>query len=129
MMHEIFAAIERRDAQRFQALCHPDVEFRWPPSLPQDWVGAWTPLQPTEAERRMDPRVVAADGEEVVVLWHQRAVGAGGARFDGEVLALYRIREGKLARSQMYFFDPEAAARFLADAADGKGAAESAPGA
>jgi hypothetical protein len=35
------------------------------------------------------------------------------------VLALYRVREGKLARARMFFFDPEAAARFLADAGGG----------
>jgi hypothetical protein len=35
-------------------------------------------LQPTEAERRMDPRVVAASEEEVVVLWRQRGVDSGG---------------------------------------------------
>lgn len=88
VMREIFAAIEGRDGTRFQALCHPDVEFYWPPQLPPDWFAAWVPLQPTEDERRMDPRVVAASGEEVVVLWRQRAAGAG-TRFDGEVLALY----------------------------------------
>lgn len=114
VMREIFAAIEGRDGTRFQALCHPDVEFYWPPQLPPDWFAAWVPLQPTEDERRMDPRVVAASGEEVVVLWRQRAAGAG-TRFDGEVLALYRITAGKLARAQMFYFDPAAAARFLAE--------------
>jgi ketosteroid isomerase-like protein len=31
---EIFAAIERRDQQRLLGLCHSDVEFHWPPTLP-----------------------------------------------------------------------------------------------
>ena len=34
----------------------------------------------------MDPRVVAANGDEVVVLWRQRGVSRAGDRFDGEVL-------------------------------------------
>jgi ketosteroid isomerase-like protein len=34
VMLEIFAAIERRDPQRMLELCHPDVEFHWPASLP-----------------------------------------------------------------------------------------------
>lgn len=117
VMREIFAAIERRDEGRFRSLCHPDVTFLWPPSLPPDWAAAWTPLQPTGDERRMDPRVVAASDDEVVVHWRQRGVGATGERFDSEVLALYRLRGGKLARAQMFYFDAAAAARFLADAA------------
>jgi uncharacterized protein len=82
----------------------------------ESWAGTWLPLQPTEAERRLDPRVVAASGDEVVVLWHQRGVDSVGRRFDGEVLALYQVREGKLARAQMFYFDPVAVASFLADA-------------
>lgn len=116
IMREIFAAIEGRDESRFQSLCHPEVELHWPPQLPPDWQAAWLPLQPTATERRMDPRVVAASDDEVVVLWRQRGIGAPGMRFDGEVLALYRISMGKLVRAQMFYFDPEAAARFLAAA-------------
>ena len=84
VMRDVFSAIERRDLQRLQELWHPDVEFHWPSSLPYggvshgpegerpSWSQTWIPLQPTEAERRMDPRVVAATEEEVVVLWRQR---------------------------------------------------------
>jgi len=31
------------------------------------WSEVWEPLQPTEAERKMDPRVVAANEDDVVV--------------------------------------------------------------
>ena len=62
----------------------------------------------------MDPRIVAATEDEVVVLWRQRGVGPTGARFDGPVLALYRLRDGKLARAQMFYFDTTALAGFLA---------------
>jgi hypothetical protein len=31
----------------------------------------------------MDPRVVAASGDEVVVLWRQKGVDRTGERFDG----------------------------------------------
>jgi uncharacterized protein len=130
---EVFKAVEERDQDRFLALCDPDVEFHWPPSLPyggsrygvealreqapeESWAGTWMPRQPTEAERRLGPRVVAASGDEVVVLWHQRGVDSVGNRFDGEVLALYQVREGKLARAQMFYFDPVAVASFLEDA-------------
>jgi uncharacterized protein len=125
VMLEIFSAIERRDPQRVLHLCCSDVEFHWPPSLPYGgisrglvgdrptWNETWIPLQPTETERRMDPRVVAASDDEVVVLWRQRGVSRAGDRFDSPVLGLYRIREGKLARAQMFYFDSAALANFL----------------
>jgi ketosteroid isomerase-like protein len=131
---EIFRAIEQRDQDNVVALCDPDVEFHWPPSLPyggvargvaarpdqapeETWAGTWIPLQPTEAERSLDPRVVAASEDEVVVLWRQRGEDSAGNRIDGEVLALYRVHDGKLARAQMFYFDPAAVADFLANAA------------
>jgi ketosteroid isomerase-like protein len=125
---EVFSAIERRDDRQFLELLHPDFEIHWPPSLPYGgtsrglkpegptWGATWVPLQPNEAERRMDPRVVAAGEDEVVVLWRQRGVTPAGDRFDGEVLGLYRIREGKLARAQMFYFDTASLVSFLANA-------------
>jgi ketosteroid isomerase-like protein len=64
----------------------------------------------------MDPRVVAASDQEVVVLWRQRGLSPIGGRFDGPVLGLYQVRDGKLARAQMFYFDTSAVAGFLADA-------------
>jgi len=132
VMLEIFRRIERRDPQRPQdgpaALFHPDIELHWPPSLPYGgvahglapegptWGETWTPLQPTEAERRMDPRVVASSGDEVVILWRQRGRSAAGERHDSEVLGLYRLRDGRLARGQMFYFDPAGVLEFLARA-------------
>jgi uncharacterized protein len=122
---ETFRAIENRDVQRLLELYHPELEFHWPPSLPyggsfrangaaaQGWSETWVPLQPTETEWRMDPRVIAATEAEVVVLWRQRGVAPSGERFDGEVLGLYEIRDGKLARAQMFYFDSAAVSRFL----------------
>ena len=62
----------------------------------------------------MDPRVVAVSEDEGVVLWRQRGVSPSGEQFEGEVLGLYQVREGKLARAQMFYFDTAAVARFLA---------------
>jgi thiosulfate dehydrogenase (quinone) large subunit len=125
---EIFSAIERRDQQRLAELCHADVEFHWPPVLPYggisrglkteppNWGHTWIPLQPADAERKMGPRIVAASGDEVVVLWRQRGSSPGGDRLDTPVLALYEIRDGKLARAQMFYFDLTAVVDFLATA-------------
>ena len=120
LLLSVFNAIEQRNDQRFSELLHRDFEIHWPPSLPYGsgkgriWSDTWGPLQPTETERRMDPRIVGGDGDEVVVLWRQRGLSPSGERFDGEVLGLYQLREGKLARAQMFYFDTAAVAAFLA---------------
>jgi ketosteroid isomerase-like protein len=133
---ETIRAVERRDAQTLFALYHPDVELCDAPSLPyggtrsglddirdrlardaeRTWLGTWGPLQPTEAERHMDPRVVAANDSEVVVLYRQRALDPAGERFDAPVLALYEVRDAKFARAQMFHFDTAAVVEFLARA-------------
>ena len=131
VMRAIFSAIERRDPQAILDGCDPAVEFVWPPSLPYggtsrgvitdgpSWAATWMPLQPTDAERRMDPRVIAATDDEVVVLWRQRGVSPRGERCDTPVLALYQVRGGKLVRAQMFYFDPVAVGEFLSSARTG----------
>lgn len=129
---EIFRRIEERDPLRpnpasVLELFQHDIQFHWPPSLPfsapgggahrrSTWEEVWSPLQPTPTERKMDPRVVAAGDEEVVVLWRQRGLSPTGERYEGEVLGLYGLRDGKLARAKMFYFDPVGAAAFLARA-------------
>lgn len=54
-----------------------------------------------------------------MVLWRQRAVARTGAQFDNPVLGLYRVRDGKLARLQMFHFDTAAVVAFLAQARAG----------
>jgi ketosteroid isomerase-like protein len=124
---ECFAAVERRDEQRQRELFHPQAEFHWPPSLPYGgaprrpgepgdrptYEEIWAPFQPTEAERRLDPRFVAARGDEVVVLWQQRGIDRDGNRFECPVLGLYKTRGGKLVRARMFYFDTTATGAFL----------------
>jgi ketosteroid isomerase-like protein len=131
-----FRAVEERDREGLFALYHPEVEFVEAPSLPyggtfrgreqiqnqserapdRTWLGTWGPLQPTEAERSMDPRPIAAGGDEVVVLYRMRAVAPNGERFDAPVLGLYEVRDGKFARAQMFHFDTAAVVAFLTQA-------------
>lgn len=135
VMLELFKAIEQRDPQyrnveRELSFYQPGVEFHWPPALPYggtfrglgqrsgpNWSSTWTPLQPTPAERKMDPQVIGADEHHVVILYHQRGVSPSGEGFDGEVIGLYELRDFKLARAQMFYFDEAACARFLERAA------------
>jgi ketosteroid isomerase-like protein len=133
---EAFRSLEERDPEAHFALYHPDVEFHDAPSLPyggavrgreeilerferapdETWLGSWGPLQPTATERRMDPRVVAANDDEVVVIYQQRAVDPAGDRLDAPVVGLYEVRDGKLARAQMFHFDTAAVVDYLARA-------------
>jgi ketosteroid isomerase-like protein len=129
----VFAAVEQRDRQKLFELCHEDVEFHDAASLPyggstrgkealqeqleiapeRTWLGTWEPLQPTERERRMEPRVVATAGGEVVVSYRQRAVGPDGERYDAPVVGIYEVRDGKFARAQMFHYDTAALVDFL----------------
>jgi uncharacterized protein len=129
----VFRAIEQRDRDRLFELYHDDVEFHWPASLPyggssrgketqaqqletapeKTWLGTWGPLQPTDEERRMNPRVVASNGNEVVISYRQRAVSPDGERFDEPVLGLYEVRDGKFARARMFHFDTAEMLGFL----------------
>src|SRR5438105_4909928 len=119
---DVFRAIEQRNNAKFRELLDPKFEIHWPPSLPYGgeegptWSETWEPLQPSETERRMDPCIVAESEDEVAVLWQQRGISRSGKRFQGEVLGLYRVRKGKLARAQMFYFDTAAVAGFLAKA-------------
>ncbi len=137
VMLDLFKAIEtrdpnHRDAERELSFYQPDVEFHWPAALPyggtfrgisasrsRDWNATWTPLQPTAAERKMDPQVIGATDHQVVILYHQRGVSSEGERFDGDVIGLYDLRDFKLARAQMFHFDEAACARFLERAVAG----------
>ena len=123
-------AVEQRDYEGLIALYHPDVEFHEAPSLPYGgmsqgkqevaadlgWLETWGPLQPTEEERRMDPRIISDNGSQVVALYRQRAVDRTGRRFDLPVIGLYEVRDGKFARAQMFHFDTAAILEFLATA-------------
>jgi ketosteroid isomerase-like protein len=59
-------------------------------------------------------RVVLADNEDVIVPWYQRAVGHDGRRLDTPVLGLCHVRNGRLARAQMFYFGTAGVVRFSA---------------
>ena len=120
-----FKALENRDSVTLVDVFDPNVEFHWPPALPYGgvnrigapeptWISTWTPLQPTRHEREMDPVIVASSPQRAAVLWHQRGQKDNGMKLDTEVLGMYNIRNDKLVRCQMFYFDCEEVMRFLA---------------
>lgn len=128
---DLFDAIERRDLHRILQIYDPNVEFHWPPALPYGglttgyqadrgkltWQSIWFPLQADPSDQRLDPHVIASRDDEVVVLYHQRGRDSKGRTFDGEVIGLYTVIDGKLRRAQMFYFDEQACVRFLENAA------------
>ena len=129
----VFLAIEERDPEALLALLHDDVELHDPESLPYGgvlrgkdalrerlesrpegtWLGTWGPLQPTPAERRMDPRVVSSNDGVVVVAYHVRAISGTGERMDCPTVGVYEVRDGKFVRARMFHYDTAALVSFL----------------
>jgi ketosteroid isomerase-like protein len=129
----VIKAVEERDGEKLFELYHDDVELHEAASLPygatvkgvpslkeqletapeDTWLGTWGPVQPTEAERRFDPRVLSEKDGEVVVLYHMRAVAPDGERFDAPVIGLYEVRDGKFFRAQMFHYDTQAINEFI----------------
>lgn len=122
-------AVETRDLATLHALYHPDVTFHWQPGLPYSgdfsgagmaqmteiFSGVWGPLQPDEETRRMDPRVVASNGDTVVIEYLWRARRLDGASFETETIAKYRIADGRLIEAQMFYYDLPGLLEFIGE--------------
>jgi hypothetical protein len=50
------------------------------------------------------------------VAWHQRGLTANGESVNQQALGLYEVRDAKLFRAQMFYFDTAKVVRFLARA-------------
>ena len=47
------------------------------------------------------------------MLYTQRALSPAGERFEAPVVGLYRVRDGKFARAQMFHYDTASVLDFL----------------
>lgn len=122
-----FEAVNTRNDALFASVIHPEAAFIWPESLrpgqfktlhgrqASNYDELWEPFQPRTLfpTRRMDARIVASNGDRVVVRWHQRGINANAESLDVEVVGLYDVRDGLLYHAQMFYFDGYAARRFL----------------
>jgi ketosteroid isomerase-like protein len=128
VVRAVLRAVEARDRARLAELYHPDIEFSWPPGMPysgrhrgaevvamgEAFAALWDPLQPTEAERHFDERIVASSESEVVVQYRWKAVDEQGRRFETDTLAHYRVVDGKFAGAAMFHFDHAGLLDFVA---------------
>ena len=124
----LFKAVEERDVAGVLAAYDPEIVIRDAESLPyggayhglegakQHIEGAaqtWNHLQPPD-ERKMDAVFLDA-GEYVVVLWRLKGLEAStGRRLDVPTASVYKMRDGKIVESQMFYSDTAAIAQFLA---------------
>jgi ketosteroid isomerase-like protein len=129
----VIQAVQERDGEKLFELYHEDVQLHEAASLPyggvvdgmpsfreqletapeETWLGTWGPLQPTEEERRFDPRVLSEKDGEVAVLYWMRAVAPDGERWESPVIGLYEVRDGKFYRAQMFHYDTQAMNAFF----------------
>jgi uncharacterized protein len=126
-VRRLFEAVEERDIGGVLAAYAPEIVIRDAESLPYGGVhsglegakqhveGAaqtWNHLQPP-AERKMD--AVFLDAEDyVIVLWQLKGLAASsGKKLDSPVVSVYKMRDGKIVESQMFYADTVAIGQFL----------------
>ncbi|OWY64177.1 hypothetical protein B7486_48740 [cyanobacterium TDX16] len=123
----LFKAVEERDIAGVLAAYAPEIIIRDAESLPYGGIhhgfegakqhieGAaqtWNHLQPP-AERKMD--AVFLDAEDyAIVLWRLKGLAASsGRKLDLPVVSVYKMRDGKIVESQMFYSDTVAIQQFL----------------
>ena len=125
----LFKAVEERDVAGVLAAYDPEIVIRDAASLPYGGIyhgregakqhieGAaqtWNPFQP-EAERKMEAVFLDA-GEYVVVLWRLKGLEvSSGRKLDLPTVSVYKMRDGKIVESQMFYSDTAAIVQFLAN--------------
>jgi len=126
---EMLQAVEDRDAERLQALYHPDICIHWPPGLPYSgdhrgsdvrrmttlFAGIWDPLQPDRETRRLDPEVAAVSGGTVIVDYMWKGQRPDGTTFRTSTLGRYEVRAGRVIEARMFIFDLKGLIAFIGD--------------
>ena len=127
---QVLSAVETRNLGRLDQLYHREkIQFHWQPGLPYSgafhgplavadmtarFARVWGGLQPDAECRRLHPQVLATDGKgRVIVQYLWQAVDQNGNRFQTDTLADYTVRDQRLARAKMYYFDLEGMLSFL----------------
>jgi uncharacterized protein len=127
IVHHLFQSVENRDVAGVLAAYAPEVVVRDAQSLPYGGIhhglegakrhveGAaqtWNHFQSAD-ERRMDAVFLDA-GEHVIVLWQLKGRDASSGRtLNVPTVSVYKMRNGKIVESQMFYSDTVAIAQFL----------------
>ena len=85
-------------------------------AMSETFAAVWSPLQPDEASRKMDARIVAVEGETVVAHYIWRARDGENRTLETPVLAVYRVKSGKLVDSRMFHYDLPGVIAFIENA-------------
>lgn len=121
VVEELIELMNTRD-RRPTHLCHPDIEWHWPPSTPgaslyrghdelgrglDTWIESWDKLV-------IEPEEFLEDGDYVLVLMQYRMRGAGsGVYLEAPVAHLHQLEDGLLRRWWMFGDADKARRRFL----------------
>ena len=124
IVRRLFEAVEKRDGAGVLGTYDENIVIREAASLPyggeyrglegalrhaQGYRRAWDKLQ-TSNEQKLDAEFFDA-GDSVIVRWRQKAV-KGDEKLDLQAVSIYKMRDGKIAASEM-FQDTAAVLRFL----------------
>lgn len=128
-IRRLFQAVENRDVAGVLAAYDPEIVIRDAESLPYGGVyyglegakqhieGAaqtWDHLQPL-AERKMDAVFLSVE-DYVVVLWRLKGSAMSSEKkLDLPVVSIYKLHDGKIIESQMFYADTVALIKFLED--------------
>jgi uncharacterized protein len=138
VVRRMFTAVEERDFDGLLACYSDDIEINEAAVLP--WGGVWRGPDGVAAhaaefmrtwgalqgpqESRLDAQFFSDGAGTVCAVFRHRAVDpAGGSRFDAPEVGVYRIRDDRVVRSQMFHADSAAVVAFLAKAARDGGSA------
>lgn len=127
----LFKAVEERDVAGVLAAYDSEIIIQDAASLPYGGIyhglegakrhieGAaqtWHHFKPDSEQRKMDA-VFLESGDYVIVLWRLKGLDASsGSTLDVPTVSVYKMREGKIVESQMFYSEMAAIAQFL----DGK---------
>ncbi|MBV9843640.1 MAG: nuclear transport factor 2 family protein [Kutzneria sp.] len=129
VVRRLFTAVANRDLGTLLDCYHDEVEIHESPALPYggvyrglDGAGrharafaeAWGPYQSTRGTP-LDPMFSEGEDGAVTVMFRHRAVDVDRhRRLDTAEVGIYHVLDGKVARAQMFHFDPSELTRFLA---------------
>jgi uncharacterized protein len=123
----LFQAVEHRNRDGVAAIYDKNIVINEAPSLPYGgeyrghegavrhglgYRAAWDRFQRSSA-RGLEPQFIA-QGDHVVVLWHQKAENdETGEKIDLPAVSVYRFVDGRIVDSRMFHFDTASLLQFL----------------